>query len=143
MWDAGIPIAVASDNIHDPFHPFGRGDLVQIGLISSYAAHMGRPADLRTLIRMISDVPATILDISEYGVKTGYNAIFVILDCSTPAELFTLLPERRWVYSGGKWVRMASKKAEWKDTTLSSHWDQASEVVHFRAGMVHTGNKLG
>ncbi|MFD0681072.1 MULTISPECIES: amidohydrolase family protein [unclassified Paenibacillus] len=132
IWEAGISIAVASDNIHDPFHPFGRGDLVQIALIASYAAHMGRPADLRTLLRMITDVPATVLGLECYGVKIGCDANFVVIDCQSPEELFTLLPDRRWVYSQGKWVRVAAGKAQWKDSILAGYWEQAIEEVSFR-----------
>lgn len=131
IWEAGIPIAVASDNIHDPFHPFGRGDLLQIALIGSYAAHMGRPDDLRTLLRMISEVPAKVLGLTSYAVKSGNTANFVVIDGSTPEELFTMLPERRWVYSQGSFVRMAASKAEWQDGTLAEYWNKASEEVSF------------
>jgi cytosine deaminase len=132
LWEAGIPVAIASDNIHDPFHPFGRGDLVQIGLISSYAAHMGSPADLRTLLRMITDVPASILDIEDYGIKPGLPANFVIIDSHSPDELFTMLTERRWVYSHQTWVRLAAQKTSWSEPRLSEYWDQACEVVSFQ-----------
>ncbi|MDF2958730.1 MAG: amidohydrolase [Paenibacillus sp.] len=140
IWDAGISIAVASDNIHDPFHPFGRGDLVQIALIASYAAHMGRPADLRTLLRMITDVPADVLGLGQYGVKVGCEANFVILDGESPEELFTLLPERRWVYGRGRWLRTAAGKAQWQDLNLSGYWEQASETVSFHKNDI-TGNR--
>ncbi|MDF2645753.1 MAG: amidohydrolase [Paenibacillus sp.] len=131
IWEAGIPIAVASDNIHDPFHPFGRGDLLQIALIGSYAAHMGRPDDLRTLLRMITDVPAKVLGLTTHEVKAGNYANFIIIDGSTPEELFTMLPERRWVYSQGSFVRIAANKAEWQDKTLAHYWQEASENVSF------------
>ncbi|MDD9269322.1 amidohydrolase family protein [Paenibacillus sp. GCM10023248] len=131
IWEAGIPIAVASDNIHDPFHPFGRGDLLQIALIGSYAAHMGRPDDLRTLLRMITDVPAQVLGLTGTGIQAGHEASFVILDGSTPEEIFTMLPERRWVYSRGRWVRIAAAKAEWQDSQLARYWQEAAEKVSF------------
>jgi cytosine deaminase len=132
LWEAGIPVAIASDNIHDPFHPFGRGDLVQIGLISSYAAHMGSPADLRTLLRMITDVPAAILGIEGYGIEIGLPANFVILDSHSPDELFTLLTERRWVYSNQTWVRLAAQKSSWNEPRLLEYWDQACDIVSFQ-----------
>ncbi|UKS31219.1 amidohydrolase family protein [Paenibacillus sp. HWE-109] len=132
IWEAGIPIAVASDNIHDPFHPFGRGDLIQIALIGSYAAHMGRPADLRTLLRMITDVPAEVLGLRTYKIEPGNEANFVVVDANTPEELFTMQPERRWIYSQGSWVRMAASKAEWNHPTLAHFWKEASENVSFR-----------
>ncbi|QGQ98336.1 amidohydrolase [Paenibacillus psychroresistens] len=131
LWEAGVPVAIASDNIHDPFHPFGRGDLVQIGLISAYAAHMGSPADLRTLLRMITDVPASILGMDGYGIEQGLTANFVVLDSHSPDELFTLLPERRWVYSNQKWLRIAAPKTNWNEPRLNEYWDQACDIVSF------------
>ncbi|WP_233530956.1 amidohydrolase family protein [Paenibacillus alkalitolerans] len=128
---AGIPLAAASDNIHDPFHPFGRGDLVLIGLVTAYAAHMGSPSDLRTLLRMITDIPAAVLGLTDYGVKAGNKADFVIFDGRSPEELFTELPERRWVYRGGRWLKIAASRAGWNDSALSFIWDSVTEAVSF------------
>ncbi|CAK4863361.1 unnamed protein product [Aphanomyces euteiches] len=131
LWEAGVPVAIASDNIHDPFHPFGKGDLVQIGLISAYAAHMGSPSDLRTLLRMITDVPAAIIGIENYGIEPGFEANFVVLDSNSPDELFTMLPDRRWVYSNQKWLRIAAPKTSWMEPRLTEFWEQASGMVSF------------
>ncbi|MGG3626492.1 amidohydrolase family protein [Bacillus gobiensis] len=122
---AGIPLATASDNIHDPFHPFGRGDLIQIGLLTAYAAHMGSPADIRTLLQMITEIPASILGIEGYGVRVGNEADFVVLDGTTPEELFTMLPERRWVYRKNGWLKLAAKRAGWVDPVLDRYWNDA------------------
>lgn len=125
---AGIPLAVASDNVHDPFHPFGRGDLILIALIAAYAAHMGSPADLRTLLRMISEVPAGILGLPNYGVREGREADFVIFDADSPEMLFTMLPERRWVYRGGKWLKIAARSAGWHDPALHKFWEETQSL---------------
>ncbi|NQX59524.1 amidohydrolase family protein [Paenibacillus qinlingensis] len=130
--ESGIPIAVASDNIHDPFHPFGRGDLLQIALISSYAAHMGRPADLRTLLRMITEAPANVLGLTAYGIAEGRPANFVVVDGHSIEEIFTMLPERRWVYSQGRFVRSPGTKAGWNNIALAKFWQEASEAVSFQ-----------
>lgn len=122
---AGIPIAVASDNIHDPFHPFGRGDLLLIALIAAYAAHMGSPADMRMLLRMITEVPAGILGLPEYGVREGYKADFVIFDADSPEMLFTMLPDRRWVHHGGRWLKIAAPRSGWNESALKRHWEEA------------------
>ncbi|MFC4779241.1 amidohydrolase family protein [Paenibacillus sp. GCM10023252] len=132
LWEAGIVTAIASDNIHDPFHPFGRGDLLQIALISSYAAHMGGPADLRTLLRMVSTAPAEVMGLQGYGVAPGADARFVVVDAGSVEELFAMQPERRWVYSGQQWLRIPAPRAEWQDSGLASLWAEASERASFR-----------
>ncbi|NBD23833.1 amidohydrolase family protein [Paenibacillus glycinis] len=128
---AGITLATASDNIHDPFHPFGRGDLLQIGLITAYAAHMGRPADLRTILRMITEIPATILGLQGYGVELGHDADFVIFDGSTPEELFTMVPERRWVFRGGGWLKLPAKRTGFQLPELDRKWAAAADKLAF------------
>lgn len=114
----GIPLAAASDNIQDPFHPFGRGDLLQIGLITAYAAHMGSPRELRTLLRMITNNPARMTGIDGYGITEGHPATFVIVDARTVDEMFSLQPERRWVAIKGRWLRGAHPDAPWFDPGL-------------------------
>ncbi|MFC5468009.1 amidohydrolase family protein [Cohnella suwonensis] len=134
---AGIPLASASDNIHDPFHPFGRGDLIQIGLITAYAAHMGSSADIRTILRMITEIPAAILGLEGYGILAGNKADFVVLDGMTPEELFTMLPERRWIYRRGGWLRLAAGRAGWNEPRLERYWNEAAQRLpfgQFRAG---------
>lgn len=126
---AGIPVAIGSDNIHDPFHPFGRGDLLQISLIAAYAAHMGSAQDLRNLLKMITEVPAHTLGLSDYGFRAGNRAQFVIIDSRSVEQLFTMLPERRWVYSGQSWLRVAPALTGWHEPTLTQLWNQAHRQV--------------
>lgn len=128
---AGIPLATASDNIHDPFHPFGRGDLLQIGLITAYAAHMGSPADIRTVLRMMTEIPAAILGMNDYGICEGNPADFVVFDGCTPEQLFTMVPERRWVYRNGGWLKLASPKTGFHLPELNVYWDRAVTRLAF------------
>lgn len=129
---AGIPLAAASDNIHDPFHPFGRGDLLLIGLVTAYAAHMGSPADMRAVLRMITANPAAVMGLHGYGMEVGNDADFVILDAATPEELFAMVPERRWVWRRGRCLKAAARRAEWSVSRLRHYWEDAVERVHFR-----------
>ncbi|MFB5759385.1 amidohydrolase family protein [Paenibacillus medicaginis] len=99
----GIPLAAASDNIQDPFHPFGRGDLTQIAQITSYAAHMGGEEDLVQLLRMITDVPAGIVGSEGYGIQEGNVCNFVVTDAADVTQLLSGTSLSRWVYSCGGW----------------------------------------
>ncbi len=126
---AGITVAAASDNIHDPFHPFGRGDLLQIALITGYAAHMGAPADLRQLLRMVTEIPAAVMGLQGYGIESGNKADFVVIDARSPEELFTMLPERRWIYRAGGWLRAAPPRTEWELPLLRGQWRSVCHVA--------------
>ncbi|MFS0724415.1 amidohydrolase family protein [Paenibacillus sp. 1P07SE] len=111
--EAGVPVAVASDNIQDPFHPFGRGDLLQIGLLSAYASHLASEQELLMLLRMMTDIPAAILGLTDYGVRPGRQADFVIFDARTVNDVLSWLPAGRWVGRKGEWISV-NRELSWR-----------------------------
>lgn len=123
---AGVPLAAASDNIHDAFHPFGRGDMLQIALITGYAAHMGSPGDMRQLLLMITTAGAEAAGLSDYGLQAGCKADFVVLDVRSPEEAFTLLPASRWVVKEGRLVFSSQLRQCWNVPLLNEIWNSAA-----------------
>lgn len=113
LLEAGVNLATASDNIQDPFHPFGRGDMLQIGLLTAYAAHLGGSDEVRALLRMMTEKPSVIQGHTQYGVEELNPAVFVVIDAQAVNELFTEQPAGRWVYVRGQWVHASSRAALW------------------------------
>jgi cytosine/creatinine deaminase len=120
LQNAGVPIAAASDNIQDPFHPFGRGDMLQIGLMTAYAAHMAGEEDLLTVLRMLTDVPASITGIMEYGIAAGKPANFVVLDAVSAEQALQELPSSRWVYNKSRWIHVSETRKAWADPHMTA-----------------------
>jgi cytosine deaminase len=133
---ADIPLATASDNIHDPFHPFGRGDLLMIGLVTAYAAHMGSPSDIRAVLRMMTDHPAVVTGLPSYGIEPGNKADFVVFDAVSPEELFTMLPERRWVWRDGRCLKAAADKPSWEISALHDRWEESVARITFHKSSI-------
>ena len=131
LLDAGIRLATASDNIQDPFHPFGRGDLLQIALITAYSAHLGSAADQHTLLRMITEHPASVLGLTDYGVEAGRPMDFVIADALTLEQLFTEQPVGRWVHKKDGWVHIAQQNSLWGSAALDDLWEGAVRLDGF------------
>ncbi|MHA6532101.1 amidohydrolase family protein [Paenibacillus sp. BAC0078] len=115
LLNAGVPLAAASDNIQDPFHPFGRGDMLQMGLMTAYAAHLAREEDIVTVLRMLTHQPAAISGIPEYGVTAGNPASFVVLDAGSGEELLQEIPASRWVYNKNRWIYTSRLKQQWTE----------------------------
>jgi cytosine deaminase len=113
LLQANVPIATASDNVCDPFHPFGRGDLLQMAQLTGYAAHMGGKEDLYTLLTMITDVPAQLVGKRSKRIVVGAETDFVLLDATTIEGLFAELPQTRAVYRSGRWVAMTNAASEY------------------------------
>jgi len=110
LLQAGVPTAIGSDNIRDPFHPFGKGDLVQVALLTAYAAHMGSIDDPARLLRMISATPATLMQLTQYGFHPSGAADLVVLDALDPFELLVDGSSSRWVAVDGRWVSATVKE---------------------------------
>lgn len=107
---AGVNVAAASDNIRDPFHPFGRGDLPQIALLAAYAAHLGGSGDADKLLRMITEAPAALMGQTDYGIREGYAADVVVLDAADTADLLNGGAPSRYVAVGGRWVSAVAQR---------------------------------
>jgi len=118
--EAGVRVAAASDNIQDPFHPFGRGDMLQIGLMTSYAAHLAGEQDILAVLRMLTYVPAEVTGQREYGIHPGYPARFAAFDAFSAEELFQELPATRWVYNKSHWTFASALAKSWAEPQSSS-----------------------
>ncbi|EIJ80425.1 amidohydrolase [Bacillus methanolicus PB1] len=119
----GVTLAAASDNVNDPFHPFGKADLLQIGLLTAYAAHLGSNAGQKQVIKMITEEPAKLLHINNHGVQQGSKASFVILRAGSIEEIFTNLPSERYVFHKGRWIYHSKIVEDWGDSVLAFYWN--------------------
>jgi cytosine/creatinine deaminase len=99
---AGVPVALASNNIRNPFTPLGTADLSHMAFVTAAAAHMGTPADLRALLMAITLYPARMLRLPAYGLAPGCYADLVVWDCALPEEAVTTVPPRTLVVKRGR-----------------------------------------
>jgi len=99
---AGVPVALASNNIRNPFTPVGTADLAHMAFLGAVAAHMGTPADLRALLDAITVHPARLLRRPDYGLKPGARADLVVWDCARAEDTVAALAPRVVVVKGGR-----------------------------------------
>ena len=99
---AGVPVALASNNIRNPFTPVGTADLADLTFLAAVAGHMGTARDLRALLDMITVHPARMLRLSDYGLAPGCRADLVVWDCARPEEVVAALPPRTLVVKRGR-----------------------------------------
>ncbi len=101
---AGVNVAMGQDCVQDTFYPFGRGDMLEIALITAHAAHLSLPDEIETVFRMATTNAARLLRIPDYDVAAGHRADFVLLDAPTAAEAIRLQAPRRLVVRRGRIV---------------------------------------
>ncbi len=101
LLDAGVNVAVATNNVQNPFTPFGDADLLRIANLLATAAHFGTTDDLVRVLDMATVNGARALRRGDYGLVEGARADLVLLDCTEPAEAVGAIPERLWVLKDG------------------------------------------
>ena len=102
LHEAGVNVAVSTNNVQNPFTPFGDCDLLRVANIFATAGHFGTADDLTLVLRMATDHGARALRLPDYGLREGARADLVVLDCTEPAEAVGALPERLMVIKNGR-----------------------------------------
>jgi len=77
----GVTCSLATNNVLNPFTPFGDCSLIRMANLYANAAQAGTPADLAACFDMVTVLPAKLMNLSDYGIAVGNPADFVVLDC--------------------------------------------------------------
>lgn len=109
--DGGINVVLATNNIRNPFTPYGNGDLMQVAMLAVPVAHLGGADDLPTVLPMITTGPAKALKLVDYGIAEGNDATLVLLDSVRYQEAVIDIPDRLLVIKSGKVTVELDKKA--------------------------------
>ena len=101
---AGVNVACGQDCVHDTFYPFGQNDPLEIGFLLCHASHMSQPAEILTVMDMVTRNGARALRVPEFGVAVGGVADLVVLDARDAREAFAIRTPRRWVIRKGRLI---------------------------------------
>lgn len=81
----GAPVAVATNNVLNPFTPYGDGDLMRIANLFANVAQLSRDEDLSAAFEMVSADAARMIG-RGHGIAVGAPADMVLFDAVSPAD---------------------------------------------------------
>jgi cytosine deaminase len=110
--DAGINVSVSTNNIVNPFTPYGHPDLLRQALITAMAAHLGNLEQLAWLPELITTNPARALRLRDYGLAEGCRADLVVLDAGDAAQAIAEQAEKLYVIKAGRIVARNTRTSE-------------------------------
>jgi cytosine/creatinine deaminase len=101
---AGVNVACGQDCVHDTFYPFGQNDPLEIGFLLCHASHMRQPAEIQTVMDMVTVNGAKALRVPDFRVAVGAVADLVVLDAHDARGAFATRHPRRWVIRKGRLI---------------------------------------
>jgi cytosine/creatinine deaminase len=110
--EAGVNVSISTNNIVNPFTPYGHPDLLRQALITAMAAHLGNLDQLAWLPELFTTNPARALGLDGYGLAAGCRADLVVLDARDAAQAITEQAEKLYVLKAGRVVAKNQRRSE-------------------------------
>lgn len=107
--NAGVNVAVASDDVREVLRPYGNCDLLEEALLTAKVHQMGSSKELRQVFDMISYNAARNCLMENYGVDEGCKADLVVLNAPTPEQAILDQCSKPYVLKAGSVVARNGK----------------------------------
>ena len=85
LLEHGVVCSIATNNVLNPFTPFGDCSLIRMANLYANVAQIGRPSELTACLDMVTTLPAKLMSLKNYGIAIGNPADLVVLDSTAPA----------------------------------------------------------
>ncbi|MDA0663237.1 MAG: amidohydrolase family protein [Proteobacteria bacterium] len=89
----GANCSISTNNVLNPFTPFGDCSLVRIANMYANTVQRGTKEDLAEIFAMITDRPARIMRRSDYGIAPGNPADLVLWNVDTPSDVIAAIAQ--------------------------------------------------
>jgi cytosine deaminase len=99
---AGVTCSISTNNVLNPFTPYGDGSLIRMANLYANVCHVSRPADLAGCLDMVTGSAARLMRLNDYGIRIGAPADLVCLDAPDPTEAVATLAQPLWGFKRGR-----------------------------------------
>jgi cytosine deaminase len=97
----GVTCSIATNNVLNPFTPFGDASLLRMANFYANVAQMD-PGDFAACLDLVTHLPARLMKLSDYGIAVGNPADLVVLDSAQPSDALAELAEPCMVFKNGR-----------------------------------------
>ncbi len=98
----GVNGSLATNNVLNPFTPFGDCSLIRMANLYANIAQIGAPEGLADCFDLVSSRPAKMMRLDHYGVAIGHPADLVALDAADKATAIAELSQPLFAYKKGR-----------------------------------------
>ena len=99
---AGANASLSTNNVLNPFTPYGDCSLLRIANLYANATQLGQQAELTLCHAMITHRAAQILGVADHRVAVGAAADLVVLDCANAAQAVAQIAPALFAFKRGQ-----------------------------------------
>jgi cytosine deaminase len=100
--EQGCNCSISTNNILNPFTPFGDGSLLRMANLHANILQVGRPERIAECFEMLTSRSARLMNLKDYGIAVGNPADVAVLEATSPRQAVAELREPLAVFKGGK-----------------------------------------
>ncbi|MFD1704114.1 amidohydrolase family protein [Methylopila henanensis] len=97
----GVTASIATNNVQNPFTPFGDLSLMRMANLYANVAQVG-PDGFDACLDLVTDGPARLMNLDDYGLRVGAAADLVVLDAADAGEAFADIAAPLWGLKRGR-----------------------------------------
>src|SRR2546423_5978064 len=98
----GVNCSLSTNNVLNPFTPFGDCSLVRMANIYANICQVGSAHDTRECFNMITTRSAELLNLDDYGLQVGKPADLAVLDAESPEQAVAELAPVLYAFKRGR-----------------------------------------
>ncbi|UPJ54722.1 amidohydrolase family protein [Bradyrhizobium sp. 192] len=97
----GVVCSVATNNVLNPFTPFGDASLLRM---ANFYANVAQASvgDFDTCLDLVTELPARLMNLDDYGIKVGNPADLIVLDTQDSRFAIAELPDVLMGFKDGR-----------------------------------------
>ena len=99
--EGGVVCSVATNNVLNPFTPFGDCSLLRMANFYANVAQVG-PGGFALCLDLVTALPARLMNLRDYGIAVGRRADFIVLDAATAADALAEIAEPILGFKNGR-----------------------------------------
>ena len=82
----GVLCSLSTNNVLNPFTPYGDGSLLRIANLFANVAQLGAAEEMAACFDMVTTAAAQVMRLGDYGLAVGAAADLVLFDAESPAQ---------------------------------------------------------
>jgi cytosine deaminase len=98
---SGVVVALGQDDCSDAYYPYGRCNMLEVAFLASHLLRMMGPSEVAELYDMVTNNPAKIMNVPDFGLRQGATANLIVLRQKTLVEALAYQARPKLVISHG------------------------------------------